>query len=75
MTKFQDRAYLTGQQYSGANNLSARIRLHEQFTVTDVDLHRYLFDLLLAAAGSPGRAVAICGVRTATVCLLVGTLR
>lgn len=52
MTKFQDRAYLTGQQYSGANNLSARIRLHEQFTVTDVDLHRYLFDLLLAAAGS-----------------------
>lgn len=59
MTKFQDCGYLTGQQYSGAQNLAARIRLHERFTVNSVGLYQWLFDLLLAAAGSTARVLEV----------------
>lgn len=59
MTRFQDHGYLTGRQYSGAQNLAARIRLHERFTVNNIGLYQWLFDLLLAAAGSNARVLEV----------------
>lgn len=59
MTKFQDAAYLKGSQYAGADKLAARIRLHDQFTVSYIDLHRWIFDIMLAGIGSRGRILEV----------------
>ncbi len=59
MTKFQDTGYLKGSQYAGADKLSARIRLHDTYTVSHIDLHRWLFDIMLAAVGSTAKVLEV----------------
>ncbi|MBK8137915.1 MAG: class I SAM-dependent methyltransferase [Chloroflexi bacterium] len=59
MTKFQDAAFLKGSQYAGADKLAARISLHDQFTVSHIGLHRWIFDIMLSAIGSRGRVLEV----------------
>lgn len=59
MTKFQNARYLTGTQYAGADKLAARIALHDQYTVNHIDLHRWLFDIMLAVIGPAGRILEV----------------
>lgn len=59
MTKFQDASYLKGTQYAGANNLSARIVLHDRYTVSHIDLHRWVFDIMLATLGSTAKILEV----------------
>lgn len=59
MTKFQNARYLTGTQYAGADKLAARIALHDKYTVNHVDLHRWLFDIMLAVIGPAGRVLEV----------------
>ncbi len=44
------KTYLLEQQYKTADNLKARIRLHERFSVNREDFHRWLFERLEAPA-------------------------
>lgn len=59
MTKFQNAQYLTSTQYAGADKLAARIALHDKYTVNHVDLHRWLFDVILAVIGPAGRVLEV----------------
>jgi ubiquinone/menaquinone biosynthesis C-methylase UbiE len=59
MSKFQDTSYLKGSQYAGADKLSARIALHELYTVSYVDIHRWIFDVMLAALGSTAKVLEV----------------
>jgi SAM-dependent methyltransferase len=59
MTKFQNARYLTGTQYAGADKLAARIALHDLYTVNHIDLHRWLFDIMLAVVGPAGRILEV----------------
>ena len=59
MTKFQNARYLTGTQYAGADKLAARIALHDNYTVDHIDLHRWLFDIMLAVIGPAGRILEV----------------
>ena len=47
MSRFSDPNYLKNEQYKNSSNLSARIRLHELYSVIDYDFHNWLFDLML----------------------------
>lgn len=59
MSKFQDAAYLKAQQYADADKLAARIRLHENYTVSYVDIYRWMFDLMLATVGSKAQVLEV----------------
>ncbi|MFI5274162.1 MAG: class I SAM-dependent methyltransferase [Ktedonobacterales bacterium] len=53
---------LLTQQYRDASNLNARIQLHQRFSTNRGNLHRWLFDQLLAALGPDARIVEVgCG--------------
>lgn len=54
---FTDPRYLRGVQYRDATNLNARIALHRLFSVNRQGWMRWLFDRLLAAAGTERRRV------------------
>lgn len=59
MSRFQDTSYLKGSQYAGADNLSARIKLHDLYTVSHIDLHRWMFDIMLSALGSTAKVLEV----------------
>ena len=42
--KLQDSEYLLTHQYKDASNLTARIRLHEMFSVNPYGIHQWMFD-------------------------------
>lgn len=42
--------YLKNQQYSNSDKLAARIRLHREFTVPNVDIWEWFFDIVLQEA-------------------------
>ncbi len=44
MAKFQDQTYLISDQYKDAGNLTARIKLHEQFSTNTYGWFRWVFD-------------------------------
>ena len=44
MSKSQDQTYLVNEQYKNADNLRARIELHERFSTFKQDFHRWVFD-------------------------------
>ncbi|NOX61297.1 MAG: class I SAM-dependent methyltransferase [Chloroflexi bacterium] len=44
MSKFNDPAFLRQTQYRDASNLSARIRVHKQFSANPYGLYRWIFD-------------------------------
>ena len=44
MTKMQDPSYLRGEQYRTADNLAARIRLHDSFSTNTYGWFRWIFD-------------------------------
>jgi ubiquinone/menaquinone biosynthesis C-methylase UbiE len=46
---FTDSEKLKNDQYRNVNNLQARIRLHERFSTSKVELFHWVFDHLLAA--------------------------
>ncbi|HEU5440793.1 MAG TPA: class I SAM-dependent methyltransferase [Ktedonobacterales bacterium] len=57
-----DPEYLREQQYRDAGNLNARIALHERFSTNTGDIHRWIFDHLLAALPAEARLVEVgCG--------------
>jgi SAM-dependent methyltransferase len=57
-----DPEYLRERQYRDAANLNARIALHERFSTNTRDIHRWIFDHLLAALPAEARLVeAGCG--------------
>ncbi|HEX2981506.1 MAG TPA: methyltransferase domain-containing protein [Anaerolineaceae bacterium] len=49
--RFTDRGYLQGEQYKGEENLRARIRLHEQFSINPYGMQRWIFDQLDLPSG------------------------
>ena len=62
MSNFTDPDYLRSTQYKDSSNLGARIQLHERFTTTNVDLHRWMVDLMQASFPSDARILEIgCG--------------
>lgn len=63
MTAFTDPDHLKREQYNSIDKLSARIRLHERFTVMRKDIHRWFFDHLLErVAARPAQILEIgCG--------------
>ena len=57
-----DADYLKQEQYNSSNNLGARIRLHEQFSTSKADLHRWIFDQLLEVASADAKILEVgCG--------------
>ncbi len=57
-----DVDYLKQEQYNSSNNLAARIRLHEQFSTSTIDLHRWIFDHMLAVAPPDAKILEVgCG--------------
>jgi ubiquinone/menaquinone biosynthesis C-methylase UbiE len=57
-----DATYLRTQQYRDASNLNSRIALHQRFSTNTGDLHRWLFDHLLAALSPDARILEVgCG--------------
>jgi ubiquinone/menaquinone biosynthesis C-methylase UbiE len=44
MNRYHDQTYLLNSQYKDATNLSARVRLHERFSVNKYGWHRWVFD-------------------------------
>ena len=46
MPKFNDPAFLRQSQYRDAGNLSARIRVHKEFSANPYGLYRWIFDHL-----------------------------
>ncbi len=62
MSRFSDPNYLKNEQYKNSSNLSARIRLHELFSVIDYDFHNWLFDLILIDFPANARILEVgCG--------------
>ncbi|MCA9836798.1 MAG: class I SAM-dependent methyltransferase [Trueperaceae bacterium] len=48
MSRTRDQAYLVGEQYKNADNLRARIDLHERFSSNKEVFARWLFDQIIA---------------------------
>jgi SAM-dependent methyltransferase len=48
MVDNNNKQYLLEEQYKDASNLNARIQLHKRFSTHPVNLHRWIFDRLLA---------------------------
>lgn len=46
MSTSRDQTYLVNEQYKTADNLRARIELHERFSTFKQDFHRWVFDQL-----------------------------
>lgn len=62
MSTFTDPESLKRGQYSSSDKLSARIRLHERFSVSKVELHRWFFDRLLSLAPEEAKILEVgCG--------------
>ncbi len=52
MNQYHDQTYLLNSQYKDATNLSARVRLHERFSVNKYGWHHWVFDHFELDAGS-----------------------
>jgi len=52
MSKSRDQTYLVNEQYKNADNLRARIELHERFSTFKQDFHRWVFDQIEAPEGA-----------------------
>lgn len=52
MSQYQDRAYLLNSQYKDTANFSARVRLHERFSINKYGWHRWVFDHFKSGEGS-----------------------
>jgi SAM-dependent methyltransferase len=62
MSALNDPAYLLDKQYRDTSNLNARLALHQRFSTNRGNLHRWIFDHLLAALGPNARILeAGCG--------------
>lgn len=62
MSNLTDPESLKHGQYSSSDKLSARIRLHERFSVSKVELHRWFFDRLLSLAPEEAKILEVgCG--------------
>lgn len=62
MPAINDPDYLRDKQYRDASNLNARIALHQRFSTNTGNLHRWIFDHLLAALGPNARILEVgCG--------------
>lgn len=48
MSEFQNSDFLKSSQYAKSDNLSARILLHQLYSTSDEDIHRWMFDHVLA---------------------------
>lgn len=46
--RMNNQEYLRKDQYNNMDKLSARIRLHQDFSVNPMDIHRWFFDHMLA---------------------------
>lgn len=58
-----DKEYLTKDQYASSTRLNARIKIHEQFTVSDEKWHDFVFRYLLV---NPGDKIFALGCGNAT---------
>ena len=56
---FNNPDYLRNDQYANSANLGARIRLHQLYSTSPVDLHRWLFDHMLADFGNHARILEL----------------
>ena len=56
---FNNPDYLKSSQYADSANLGARIRLHQLYSTSPVDLHRWLFDHMLADFGEQARILEL----------------
>lgn len=56
---FNNPDYLKTSQYADSANLGARIRLHQLYSTSAVDLHRWLFDHMLADFGEQARILEL----------------
>ena len=57
-----DQERLLKEQYHNVQKLSARVRIHERFSTSDQDFHRWFFDYLLQVAPAEARVLeAGCG--------------
>lgn len=56
---FNNPDYLKRSQYADSGNLGARIRLHHLYSTSPVDLHRWLFDHMLAEFGEQARILEL----------------
>ena len=63
MSKLTDRDELLFEQYKDGSNLDARIRLHQEFSTAETDLHRWLFERFEFPAGARVLEVG-CGTGT-----------
>lgn len=52
MSNYNNQDYLLNSQYKDSSNLTARISLHERFSVNKYDWQRWVFDQLAIAPGS-----------------------
>jgi SAM-dependent methyltransferase len=52
MPQASDQTYLLNEQYKNSANLTARIQLHERFSVNKYDWYRWIFDHFKIAPGS-----------------------
>lgn len=52
MSNVQDATYITEKQYKSADNLRARIELHERFSTFKQDFHHWLFSHIKAPKGA-----------------------
>jgi len=49
---YQDKRYLSEQQYKDSSNLDARAALHRQFSTAKIEWHPWVFDQMSLQAGS-----------------------
>lgn len=65
MSKFTDQRYLVTQQYNTANNLNARIQLHQRFSINQRDWFLWMFDHLLNSLPPQGARLLEVGTGSA----------
>lgn len=62
MAHISQQDYLRNQQYRSAENLNARIRLHQLYNTNPQDFHRWLFNLMLTRGGTRAHVLEVgCG--------------
>jgi ubiquinone/menaquinone biosynthesis C-methylase UbiE len=62
LERWHNQQFLRESQYKDSSNLGARIQLHKLFSTNTHDLHRWLFELMLATFGSQARILEVgCG--------------
>jgi|SRR5450755_1707245 len=52
MSDLSGQQYLLNEQYKDASNLNARIQLHQRFSTSKTDWHRWVFEQFALTAGS-----------------------